>query len=130
MLWNLLFYYFARLLPHPVGIRHGPGTLPGAEVLSEHPGRVDGNEQTAASRQDLSLVVQDLGDVHVLASADRAFPPFYYQTLAQGHELQIFDVHGLGDRDDGAQLVHLAHCLVEDGGDDAAVSVSGRSLKP
>src|SRR3954469_18841090 len=118
MLWNLLFYYFARLLPYPVCIRHGPGALAGTKVLSEYSRRIDRDEQAAATGQDLSLIVQNLGNVHVLASADGALSPFHYQTLAQGHELQIFHVHGLGDGDDRAQLVHLAHGLVEDGGDD------------
>src|SRR4051794_24313061 len=99
MPWNLSFYYFARLLPCPIDIRHGAGALAPTKVLGEHPGRVYGDEQTAASRQDLSLVVQDLGNIDVLASADGALPPFDYQTLTQGHELQIFHVHRLGDGD-------------------------------
>ena len=53
--------------------------------------------------------------------------PSTSQRLVQRDGLQVFDGHFFGEGDDVAELVHLAHGVVEDGGDDAAVAVAGRS---
>ena len=55
------------------------------------------------------------------------FAAFYAQGLVQRDGLQIFDGHFFGEGDDVVELVDLAHGVVEDGGDDAAVAVAGRS---
>ena len=45
----------------------------------------------------------------------------------QGNRLEIFDGHLAGEGDDVMEFIHFAHGVVEDGGDDAAVAVAGRS---
>jgi len=63
----------------------------------------------------------------VLPAVDAEFPAFDTERFVQGDRLQIFDIHFLGQGDDVAELVYLAHGVVEDGGDDAAVAVAGRA---
>ncbi len=41
--------------------------------------------------------------------------------------LEIFDGHFASQGDDVVELVYFAHSVVEDGSDDAAVAVAGRS---
>jgi hypothetical protein len=41
----------------------------------------------------------------------------------------VVDLHGLGHSDDAAQLADLSHGLVEDGGNDASVSMRGRTFE-
>ena len=53
---------------------------------------------------------------------------FGNQRLAQRNRLEIFNLHRLGKRHHRAQLVDFAHGFIENGGDDAAVSVSRRPL--
>src|SRR5258708_22842725 len=55
------------------------------------------------------------------------FVGFYAQRFMEWHGLEIFDGHFRGDRDDVTEFVELAHGIVEDGSDDAAVAVSGRA---
>ena len=61
------------------------------------------------------------------AALDADFPALDVQRLVQRHGLEVFDGHFFGECDDVVQLVDLAHGVVEDGGDDAAVAVAGRS---
>src|SRR5438270_7670012 len=129
MLGNLLFYYFAPLLSYWFCVRHWAGALAGTQVLGEHLRRVYRDEKPTAARQHLAFSVQDLGYIHVLASAHRALTPFDYQTLPQRYQLQIFHVHGFRDRDHRAELVHFAHGFVEDGGNNASMGVTGRALE-
>ena len=95
--------------------------------LREHFFGVDGDEGPSASGEDFVLLVQNFGDVDVLASVDTDFPALDLQRLVERDGLEIFDGHLFGEGDDVVKLVHLAHGVVEDGGDDAAVAVSGRS---
>ena len=55
------------------------------------------------------------------------FPAFDAEWLVQGDRLEIFDRHFPGERDHVVEFVDLAHGVVEDAGDDAAVAVAGRS---
>ena len=55
------------------------------------------------------------------------FPALDVQRFVERDGLEIFDGHFLGQGDDVVELVHFAHGVVEDGGDDAAVAVAGRS---
>ena len=80
-----------------------------------------------AAGQDFVLFVQDFGLVDVLAAVDADFPALDVQRLVQRDGLEVFDGHLFGEGDDVVQLVDLAHGVVEDGGDDAAVAVAGRS---
>ncbi len=56
-----------------------------------------------------------------------SFMGFDAQGFVQRDGLDVFDGHFRGDGDDVAEFVELAHGVVEDGGDDAAVAVSGRA---
>ena len=55
------------------------------------------------------------------------FAAFDAQRFVQRDGLEIFDGHFAGERYDMMQLVYLAHGVVEDAGDDAAVAVAGRT---
>lgn len=72
-------------------------------------------------------MVEDFGGVDVGASALFDFAAFDAQRRMQGDWLEIFDCHFAGESDDVVEFVDLAHGVVEDGGDDAAVAVAGRS---
>src|SRR5579863_3709934 len=93
----------------------------------EHLCRVNGDEGAAAAGQDFAFFVEDFGHVGVLAAANPDFPALDAQGFVQRHRLEIFDGHFLGERDDVAELIHFAHGVVEDGGDDAAMAVAGRA---
>ena len=98
-------------------------------MLGEHPGWIDRDEEAPALSQYLTFFIKDARHIHVLASTYRPLSSFSYQTLAQRHQLQKFHLHGLGNGDNRPQLVHLAHGLIEDGGNNASVRVSRRPLK-
>jgi hypothetical protein len=55
------------------------------------------------------------------------FAAFDAQRFVQRDGLEVFDRHFAGESDDVMELVDLAHGVVEDAGDDAAVAVAGRS---
>src|SRR5437868_10298990 len=98
-------------------------------MFCKHLCRIDSDKQTATARQYLSLFVQDLRHIHVLAPAHRALASLDYQTLSERDELQIFHLHRLGDGDHRAQLIDLAHGLIEDGRDDASMGMPRRPLE-
>lgn len=93
----------------------------------EHLCDIHGNKSAGAAGQDFALFVLDFRDVGVLASGDLLLAPGNSKRLAQRNRPEILDGHGLGKRHHAAQLVYLAHGFVEDGGNDAAVRVSGRA---
>ncbi len=95
--------------------------------LGEHFFGVDGDEDTAAAGQDFVFVVEDFGDVDVSASALFDFAAFDAERRIQRDGLEVFDGHFAGEGDDVMELIDLAHGVVEDAGDDAAVAVAGRS---
>jgi len=49
------------------------------------------------------------------------------ERFVQRDGLEVFDRHLAGESDDVMELVDLAHGVVEDAGDDAAVAMAGRS---
>ena len=55
------------------------------------------------------------------------FAAFDAERLVQRDGLEIFDGHFARERNHLVQLIDLAHGVVEDAGDDAAVAVAGRS---
>ena len=97
------------------------------DKLAKHLLRVDGDEQTAPPRQNFAFVIPDFGDVDVLSAVNTLFHALNAQGLVQRNRLQIAHGHLDGDSDDVAQFVHLAHGFIEDGRNDAAVAVAGRS---
>ena len=102
------------------------GPLP-FHKLGEHLFRVDGDEDPAAAGQDFVFVVEDFGGVDVGASLLFYFAAFDPERLVQGNGLEIFDGHFAGEGDDVVELVDLAHGVVKDACDDAAVAVAWRS---
>ena len=52
------------------------------------------------------------------------FAAFYAQGFVERDRLQVFDCHFAGQGDYMVELVYLAHGVVEDAGDDAAVAVA------
>src|SRR5579864_6196176 len=92
--------------------------------FSEHLLWVDGDEDSLAAGQDLAFFVHNLRHVDVLAAVNDHFPALDPQRLMQRHWLQVFHGHLFRQRDYVTQLVHLAHRIVEDAGDDASVTVS------
>jgi hypothetical protein len=63
----------------------------------------------------------------VLATVDADFLALDVQRFVERYGLEILDCHLFGEGDHVVKLVHLAHGVVEDGGDNAAVAVAGRS---
>ena len=63
----------------------------------------------------------------MLCAANTDFFAFHAQRFVQWHRLKVLDRHLACESDDVVELVHLAHGVVEDGGDDASVAVSGRA---
>ena len=95
--------------------------------FAEHLLGIDGDEDAFAARQDFAFLVEDFGGVDVLAAVHADLPTFDPQRLLQRNGLQIFDRHFFCDRNHVAKLVGFAHSVVEDGGNDAAMAVAGRS---
>jgi hypothetical protein len=93
----------------------------------EHFLGINRDENSTAAGEDFALFVQDFGFVDVLAAVDADFPALDMKRFVQRHWLQILDRHFLCEGDDVMQFVHFAHGVVEDGGDDASVTVAGRS---
>ena len=94
---------------------------------AEHFFGIDGDEDAFAARQDFAFLVEDFGGIDVLAAVHTDFPALDPQWLFERHRLQVFHRHLFRDRNHVAQLVGLTHSVVEDGGNDAAVAVAGRS---
>jgi hypothetical protein len=88
---------------------------------------IDGDEDAAASRQNFSLFVQNLSAIDVLAAVYADLPAFNVQRFMKRHRLQIFDGHFFGESDDVMELVYLSHRIVQDGRDNASVTVAGWS---
>ncbi len=63
----------------------------------------------------------------MLATVDADFPALDVQRRVERDGLEVFDGHFFRQCNDVVELVHFAHGVVEDGGDDAAVTVAGRS---
>src|SRR4029077_21211621 len=84
------------------------------------------DEKASAASQHLALHVQNLGHVDMSPSSNAHLPRVYAQRLIQRDWLQVFHCDSGGQSYHLTQLVHLAHGLVEDGRDDAAVAVSRR----
>src|SRR5258708_23613391 len=93
----------------------------------EHALWIDRYKQSLAARQHFPFLVQDLGHIGVLPALHLNFARFHAQGPVQRHRLQIIH-RNLGSQSHYlTQFVHLAHGFIEDGRDDAAVAVSGRS---
>jgi len=98
--------------------------------LPEHLLGIDRHEHAAAAGQDFAFGIQDLGGVNVLPTVHADFPTFSSQGFLERHGLEVLNRHLFRHRDHIAQLVCLAHGVVENSRDDAAVAVAGRPGVP
>lgn len=89
--------------------------------------RIDCNEQAASAGENFIFLVVDFRGVDVFTSLDFQLKRFDAQGSVKRDRLQIVDRDLGGESNDVTALVDLAHGLVEDGGDDAAMAVSRRS---
>jgi hypothetical protein len=94
----------------------------------EHLGGVHGDEQALAARQHFAGLITDLGNIEVLAPAYGAFASNCRQWHTEGHRPEVFDFHGLGERNHGPELVHFAHRFIKNSGNDSPVRVTGWAL--
>ena len=94
--------------------------------LCHEPLRIDCDKKALAAGQHFTLLIEDLGHVGVVASVDAKFARLHTQGLIQGHGLAVLDFDFFGQRNYVAQLVHLAHGFIEDGRDDAAMTMPRR----
>ncbi len=106
------------------GTQRTQGKTLALDIFGEHLFGVDGDEDAAAAGQDFVVLVEDFGGVDVLGAAHFDFAAFYAQGLVQRDRLEIFDGHFSREGDYVVELVHFAHGVVEDAGDDAAVAVA------
>src|SRR6266566_9034439 len=88
---------------------------------------VNDDKDTFAPRQHSSIFAQDFGRVGEAAPAFAQFARFDAQRLVKRHGLQVLDGHFRSHRNNLAEFAEFAHGIVEDGGDDAAVAITGRA---
>src|SRR4051812_35942120 len=97
-------------------------------MAGKHAFRIDGDKHGPSSRQHFAALVADFRYVYVYPAAHAALVALGDERLAQRNWLQIFHFHRLSEGHHRAQFVHFAHGFVQNGGDDAAMGVSRRSL--
>ena len=95
--------------------------------LPEHFLGIYRNEDSFAAGQHFAFSIHDLSHVDVLAAMDAHFPALHPQGLMQRHGLQIFNRHLFRKSHHVPQLVHFAHRVIQNAGDDASVTVAGRA---
>src|ERR1019366_8939314 len=93
------------------------------QVLGEHAMRIDLDELRRTARQHLSFSIANLRGPVMLAAVDAHLPSFDNERFEQRYRLQVGDFHLTRQGNQTVQLVYLAHGFVEDGGDDASVSM-------
>lgn len=97
------------------------------QMLFEHLLGIDGDEDPFTAGENFAFGVLDFSGVEMAASANADFVGFDTQWFMKRHRFEIVHRDLRSQRDDVAQAVHFAHGVVEDGGDDAAVTVAGRA---
>lgn len=70
--------------------------------FSEHLLRINGDENSLASRQDFPFIVENFGHVDVLAAMDGDFSALNAEWLIERDGLYIFDRHLFGECDNVA----------------------------
>jgi len=88
---------------------------------------IDDDEYAAAAGEDSSLLVTDLGGMSEAATALAEVPRPDFEKTVQRNWAQVLDGHARGGCRGVEEAVHLGHGFVEDGGDHAAMAVSGRA---
>jgi hypothetical protein len=98
----------------------------GNSVPGKHLFRIDSDERPCTPRQNFTLGIDDLCHIDVAAAVHALLRTGDSKGLAQRHRLEIPDFHGSRKRQHVAELVYLAHCFVQDGGDNAPMRVARR----
>src|ERR1700722_4988529 len=93
---------------------------------------VDDDEEAFGAGEDGAVGVLDFGMVEELAAGDAVgfrraakVAADENERLVEGDGAEVVDLHVAGHGEDVERAVELAHGLVEEGGDDAAVDVAG-----
>ena len=114
-----------------------PNSLPARETLSfllpalsKHVCWADHHEYSPRSGQHHSSLVLDFSDSRQPPPTPAHLPRVNPEGLAQWDRLDVIHRHPRGGGRLLAQLVELAHCVVENCGDDPAVAMTGRSAVP
>ncbi len=89
--------------------------------------RIDGDEDSLATRENFPFFIHDFSHVDVLAAMDCDFPAFNAQGLMERHGPHVLHGHLFGQRNHVAKFVHLPHSVVENCCDDSAMAVSRRT---
>jgi hypothetical protein len=97
------------------------------DELGEHFLGIDCDKQSAATSQHFAVGIQNLRHVDVLSSVRTHFAGFDKQGFIERHGLQVVHRDLRGQRDHVAQFVYLAHSLIQDSCDNAAVGMARRS---
>lgn len=93
--------------------------------MSKNMMRIDDHEDAATAGENRSLVVEDLGSAVKSAAALADLTGFNAQRLMERNWPRIFDGHARGGCGEIAQFVQLAHSIVENGGNNSTMAVSG-----
>ena len=90
--------------------------------------RIDGDEHALAAGQHRALLVANLGAIEVSASLNVLLLAFNDEGLAERNGFCKLHCHRRRKSHHRSQLVYLPHCFVEKRGNNAAMSVSRRTL--
>jgi hypothetical protein len=90
---------------------------------------VEGDEEALGLGEDDAVVAEELGAVVELAALAAGVVADEAEILVEWGGAQVVDLHVAGHGDDVEEAVELAHGLVHEGGDDAAVDVAGWALE-
>lgn len=98
-----------------------------SSLTPEHVMRINHHEDAAAAGEKRALLIKDLGGAGQTASAFANLAGLNAQRLMERNWSNILNGHARGGGGLIAQFVQLTHGVVENGGDDSAVAVSGWS---
>jgi hypothetical protein len=87
----------------------------------------DGHEDGFGGGEDFAGSVRELGFDVIAAAGGSGVLGGKGEGLAEGDGAEIVDVEAAGHGEDAAGAIDFAHRLVEKGGDDASVSMTGRT---
>ncbi len=104
------------------------GLFPILREFRKHLHRINGDKYAVAARQNFALFVGYFRDIGVFLAIHMLCLPGDDQGLSQRYRPEILNVHLSGEGNYVVELVYLAHGFIQDGGDDAAMRMAGRTL--
>lgn len=99
------------------------------KLAGKHFFGIDGEELSAAAREHRSFGVAEFGTIVECTAVHPNDVAFDNKRLTERYGTQVIHFHVAGERNLSFELESLAHCLIENGRDDASVGVAGRSGK-